>query len=62
MSRKDYELIAATMRASQPQDGPNTATAWVQWDRCVWKLADALRGTNPRFDSVRFIKACELKG
>jgi len=61
MSRKDYELIAATMRASQPNEDASNP-AWVQWDRCVWKLADALRGTNPRFDSVRFIKACELKG
>ena len=50
MSRKDFELIAATIR-QLPVDvyGPEQVAA---------AFADALKRTNPRFDRARFILAC----
>jgi hypothetical protein len=51
MTRKDYELIAEVI-----------ATAWhgsedTQAD-LSHKMADALEGTNPRFNRELFLKAC----
>ncbi len=50
MTRKDYELIAQTIRNSILPTGAQAAIAG--------NLAVALRATNPRFDSERFVKAC----
>lgn len=50
MTRKDYELIAGNVRSwDLPRDYKRAF---------AYDLADALRGTNPRFDKARFIKAC----
>ena len=55
MTRKDYELIAAVLKAQRSgywqQEGDR--------DSIVQALADALAGDNPRFDRDRFIKAAE---
>jgi len=53
MTRKDFELIAAVLKASSTT--PMT--------RCVIKelavsFASELAKTNPRFNQQRFIKAC----
>ncbi|HEV2816145.1 MAG TPA: hypothetical protein VGW40_02840 [Allosphingosinicella sp.] len=48
MSRKDFELIAATIRRMPSETAPSAAE----------HFADALRSTNPRFDRARFIRAC----
>jgi hypothetical protein len=45
MTRKDYELIAATIR-NLPED--------TQKDEIAQAFAAALRQTNPRFDPARF--------
>lgn len=48
MSRKDYELIAAVIAAY-----PNREAKLV-----ALRLADAFVLDNPRFDRVKFLKAC----
>lgn len=45
MSRKDFKLIAEALKRSN-------APA-----RVVQSMADALSGTNPRFDRSRFVEA-----
>jgi hypothetical protein len=49
MSRKDFELIAATIRGFA-----DTASAEV----AAHEFARALARTNARFDRDRFLKAC----
>lgn len=49
MTKKDYELIASVFRASR---GHHTPTSIAE------RLADALKGENPRMDRARFIAAC----
>lgn len=51
MTKKDFALIAATVRAldlAYPETREHVAM----------RFAAALRGTSPRFDRVRFIAAC----
>lgn len=69
MSRKDYELIAASIArnvkpareflAHNPDDAAGKAILAAHTNT-AHDLADALRGTNPRFDRSRFIEACGL--
>lgn len=49
MTRKDYELIAATIRE---------IPAFPSKRIVAEEFATALAGTNPRFDRDRFLKAC----
>lgn len=58
MTRRDYELVAATLRNSRP-GGDQSRVA--QWTRDVQSLAVAFKGANERFDIVRFLAAagCE---
>lgn len=64
MTRKDYALIGGAMICAKPpflgQTGSESEAAKVQYDRCVAALIVALRYDNPRFDPVRFIKACGI--
>jgi hypothetical protein len=53
MTRKDFELIAATIEALDTQ-GLTTAQAKIVAQR----FAKALAATNPGFKPERFIKAC----
>ena len=48
MTRRDFELIAATI------------AAMAAFDRqfCARAFANALAGTNPQFDRDRFLRAC----
>jgi hypothetical protein len=50
MSRRHFELIAATIKAL-PADCYGS-------DQIAKAFADALRAENPRFDRSRFLKAC----
>ena len=54
MQRRHFEFIAETIRRDLHLAGINPA------DRAIVArvLADALRETNPRFDSSRFQAAC----
>ena len=49
MTKKDFELIAATI-AYLPAGPARRETARL--------FADALATTNPRFDRARFLRAC----
>ena len=49
MSRKDFEFIAATIRGMADSAAAECA---------AHEFAARLGQTNPRFDKVRFLKAC----
>lgn len=53
MSRKDFELIAATIKRLQYTDLNEKARKAV-----AIEFADALRGTNANFKRDRFLTAC----
>ena len=56
MTRKDFQLIADTLKASKPKSEVSQPLA--NWMMTVDRFADALAETNPRFDRDRFINAC----
>lgn len=64
MTRKDYEMIAATIREAQvrvAETVPSDAEASTQLRgvrRAAAHLATAFMIDNSRFDTVRFLKAC----
>lgn len=66
MSRKDFRLIAETIRLLPSFDLP-PLDSWgshfdaVRFDALVSRFADALATTNPRFKRERFIAACNGK-
>lgn len=55
MTRKDFELIAATLKAERP---PNDLFLLPHWQRVVLSFADALRATNKQFNRDLFLRAC----
>ena len=58
MTRKDYELIAETIRVAKISwKGNNNGLV----DDISRDLADALATTNPRFNRDRFLTACGVK-
>lgn len=61
MTRKDYELIAAAVAEANADmvDHPGRLAGAAQVARY---LARELRGTNPRFDRDRFLRACGVEG
>lgn len=61
MSRKDYQSIAAALCETQPAvvDGDRCNDALRnQWQATVSAIADVFAADNPRFDRVRFLRAC----
>jgi hypothetical protein len=64
MTRKDYELIAATLNAQALEYRSGTAfshdddVALEALLRIANSVADALTRDNPRFDRERFLSAC----
>lgn len=63
MTRKDFVLLAAALKASKPdaRDPELGAERW-QWALTVRTMAEMLRSTNPLFDSERFVTAAGLTG
>jgi hypothetical protein len=66
MTRKDFNLIAETIRLlpsfdTYQQDGQLYPTDVVNHSAVCRRFAEALRTTNPRFDADRFIAACNGK-
>ena len=55
MTKKDFILIAAALKATQPS---YAARAQVAHDITINAIADALATTNPLFDRARFLAAC----
>jgi hypothetical protein len=67
MSRKDFRLIAETIRLlpsfeTRQQDGKLYPADVVCFDALVHRFAESLAQTNPRFKRDRFIAACNGKG
>jgi hypothetical protein len=66
VSRRDYVTLAAALRRERPEPegfaDPDRASelAFDVWRACVARVADALKGDNPRFDRDRFYTACGL--
>jgi hypothetical protein len=62
MTRKDFELIATTLRHERPdRDGSRWADgARDAWSTIVLQFADALATTNRSFDRARFLAACGM--
>jgi hypothetical protein len=56
MTRKDFELIAASLAASRPPADWGSP-AFLAWASTVVDLADTLAAVHPRFDRERFIAA-----
>ena len=60
MTRKDYEIIAATIRTAcnrLPAGSPGAGSHYVK-QVLAGEFAQALKTTNPRFDEARFVDAC----
>ncbi len=59
MTRQDYELIAAALRAGRPKlsDYESEGKRSI-WEVNVKLLTEALEADNPRFDRERFLRAC----
>lgn len=67
MSRKDFRLIAETIRLlpsfeTYQQDGKLYPCDVVNFCAVVARFAEALATTNPRFNRSRFENACNGKG
>ena len=67
MTRKDFDLIAETIRLlpsfeTHQSDGQLYPTDVVNFDAVCHRFAEALATTSPRFDKDRFIAACNGKG
>ena len=63
MTRKDYELIADTIRrftwaAQAVERSSGSPSVDVASQAIVGEFVASLKGTNPRFDAQRFIDAC----
>ena len=62
MSKKDYILIAASIKKTRDSYQPNwDANLFRALDDAARDLADALARQNQRFDSCRFLRACGVK-
>ena len=67
MTRKDFNLIAETIRLlpsfeTFQADGKLYPTDVVNFDALCRRFAEALATTNPRFNTDRFVTACNGKG
>lgn len=55
LTKKHFEFLAHTMRQARPSAGGQELAGL---DLAAYRLADALRQTNPRFDEAKFLEAC----
>jgi len=62
MTKKDFELIARVLKDARKYHGKNeaeTIAIIAVIDVLGYRFADELKEVNPRFDSERFLVACE---
>lgn len=59
MTRKDFELIAASLLHTKPD--PYCLAEYDQYEVTCRHMADSLSQTNDRFDKPRFLKACGVE-
>lgn len=57
MTRKDFELIAATLREMRRLASAD-ATAGDLWNETVLAFAASLKSTNKQFNADKFKRAC----
>lgn len=67
MTRRDFELIAKAIRqrANEARAYIDPRAAEIRYDEVMIiarVMANAVAGTNPRFDRARFMAACGFKG
>lgn len=58
MTRIDYEILARAFYIARKSWLYNTRDGAKMWATCIDEVADALAGTNPRFNESKFISAC----
>lgn len=58
MTKKDYELIAQSVRNVRGDDALNAAGQQTTCDALAVELAHQLGWDNPRFDKGKFLAAC----
>lgn len=60
MTKKDFKLIAATLKEAKPNEkAPFTELDEVYaWRKVVEAFESSLKGTNERFDAYKFLVAC----
>ena len=56
MTRKDYGLIADIIASLMPVGDNSSAHA--QWLATAGEFESRLRSANPRFNSIKFFRAC----
>jgi hypothetical protein len=61
MTSKDYELIAKVLNESGQSHALNPFTGNCLYVELVEDFANALEGTNPRFNREMFLTACGVK-
>jgi len=63
MTRKDFELIAGTIKRARftPNVHPFQGIGDLDHERIAREFAQSLKHTNPNFDSARFLKACGVE-
>lgn len=61
MTRKDYVILAKALRNARPATFSDGAKSheYTVWLAAACSVADALMADNNRFDSDRFLNACE---
>ncbi len=61
MTRKHYRVIAAALRKNRPAEDSNALDVEMPYfEGIVRDIAEAMAVDNPRFDLVKFNKACGL--
>jgi hypothetical protein len=61
MTRKDFDLIAKVLDSSAQSHALNPFTGKSLYVELVQDFANALEGTNPRFNREMFLTACGVK-
>ena len=59
-AKRHYEAIAAVLRNAYPTSSASFYTSELrQWDEICRDFAEMLEKDNPKFDIIRFMKACK---
>jgi hypothetical protein len=58
-AKRHYEAIAAVMKNAHPGAMGVENRAVMQWSETCKDLAEMFERDNPRFDIIRFMKACK---
>jgi hypothetical protein len=64
MTKKDFEMIASTLKSEMPEREPGNRWsdgARDEWSTTCLAFASMLASTNPRFDRARFLAACGME-